>query len=42
MRNGKALELDWTPVEFVIGSAYLWVPVVAAGILLTRKGTRGR
>ncbi len=38
MRNGKALELDWTPWEFVIGSAYLWVPVVAGGFVLTRAG----
>lgn len=38
MRNGKGLELDWAPWEFVIGSAYLWVPVVAAGIVLTRVG----
>jgi alpha-1,2-mannosyltransferase len=38
MRNGKALELDWTPLEFVIGSAYLLVPVVAAGFVLVRMG----
>jgi alpha-1,2-mannosyltransferase len=38
MRNGRALELDWTPLEFVIGSAYLWVPVVAAGFALIRMG----
>jgi alpha-1,2-mannosyltransferase len=38
MRNGKALELDWTPLEFVIGSAYLWVPVVAAMFVLIRMG----
>ncbi|MFL6144670.1 MAG: glycosyltransferase 87 family protein [Labedaea sp.] len=36
MRNGKGLELDWNPVEFVIGSAYLLVPVVAAGWVLIR------
>ena len=38
MRNGKALELDWTPAEFVIGSAYLLVPVVAAVFVLIRLG----
>jgi alpha-1,2-mannosyltransferase len=38
MRNGKGLELSWTPVEFVIGSAYLLVPVVAAGFVLVRMG----
>ncbi|HEV2784673.1 MAG TPA: glycosyltransferase 87 family protein [Actinophytocola sp.] len=38
MRNGKGLELRWTPVEFVIGSAYLLVPAVAAGFVLVRMG----
>jgi alpha-1,2-mannosyltransferase len=38
MRNGRGLELVWTPVEFVIGSAYLLVPVVAAGFVLVRLG----
>lgn len=32
MRDGQAQELRWTPVEFVIGSAYL----VAAGFVLVR------
>ncbi|HET9138530.1 MAG TPA: glycosyltransferase 87 family protein [Actinophytocola sp.] len=36
MRNGLARELDWLPPEFVIGSAYLLVPVVAGGFLLAR------
>jgi alpha-1,2-mannosyltransferase len=38
MRNGRGLELHWTPLEFVIGSAYLLVPVVAAGFVLVRMG----
>jgi alpha-1,2-mannosyltransferase len=42
MRNGKALELDWTPWEFVIGSAYLWVPVVAAVFSVSRKAIASR
>jgi alpha-1,2-mannosyltransferase len=36
MRNGLARELDWVPPEFVIGSAYLLVPVVAGVFLLVR------
>ena len=36
MRNGRGLELDWTPVEFIIGSAYLWVPAVAGAFVLVR------
>jgi len=36
--NGRGPELDWKPVEFVIGSLYLLVPVVVAGLLLVRLG----
>ncbi len=38
MRNGRGLELAWTPAEFVIGSAYLLVPLVAGGFALLRLG----
>jgi alpha-1,2-mannosyltransferase len=38
MRNGRYAELSWTPLEFVLGSAYLWVPAVAAGFALVRLG----
>jgi alpha-1,2-mannosyltransferase len=38
MRNGRFLELTWSPVEFLIGSAYLLVPAVAAGFALVRLG----
>ncbi|MBM7770074.1 alpha-1,2-mannosyltransferase [Actinokineospora baliensis] len=37
MRNGKAVEFDWTVLEYVIGSAYLLVPLVAGAILLARR-----
>lgn len=36
--NGSTAELHWSPWEFVLGSAYLWVPVVAGGFVLTRAG----
>lgn len=36
MRNGKGVELDWGPFEFVVGSAYLLVPLVAAVAVLVR------
>ncbi|PPK69789.1 glycosyltransferase 87 family protein [Actinokineospora auranticolor] len=42
MRNGKAVEFEWTPLEYVIGSAYLLVPVVAAAILLVRRRRASR
>ncbi|WP_091381516.1 glycosyltransferase 87 family protein [Actinokineospora alba] len=37
MRNGKAVEFDWTPLEYVVGSAYLLVPLVAGAIVLIRQ-----
>ncbi|GLW95376.1 membrane protein [Actinokineospora globicatena] len=37
MRNGKAVEFDWTVLEYVIGSAYLLVPLVAGAVLLARR-----
>ncbi|WP_156893149.1 glycosyltransferase 87 family protein [Actinokineospora enzanensis] len=41
MRNGKAVEFEWTAAEYVIGSAYLLVPLVAGVILLVRHVRRG-
>jgi alpha-1,2-mannosyltransferase len=38
MRNGKAIELTWSPGEFVFGSSYLLVPVVAAAFVVIRLG----
>jgi alpha-1,2-mannosyltransferase len=38
MRNGHLLELTWSPGEFLVGSAYLLVPAVAAGFVLVRLG----
>ncbi|WP_035305336.1 glycosyltransferase 87 family protein [Actinokineospora inagensis] len=40
MRNGKAVEFQWTAAEYVIGSAYLLVPLVAGAILLARARAR--
>ncbi|WP_235926402.1 glycosyltransferase 87 family protein [Actinokineospora pegani] len=37
MRNGLAVEFEWTPPEYVIGSAYLLVPVVAGAIVLVKR-----
>lgn len=36
MRNGKAVEFEWTPLEYLVGSAYLLVPLVAGAIVLLR------
>jgi len=36
MRHSNDIELQWTPGEFVIGSAYLLVPLVAGVIVLVR------
>ncbi|MGQ0838384.1 glycosyltransferase 87 family protein [Actinokineospora sp.] len=36
MRNGRAVEFEWNPLEYVIGSAYLLVPLVAGTIVLVR------
>lgn len=36
MRNGKAVEFEWTPLEYLVGSAYLLVPLVAGAIVLIR------
>lgn len=44
MRNHvriPGVELSWEPAEFVIGSAYLLVPLVAGTIVLVRV-LRGR
>jgi len=38
MRNGRGVELTWTPLEFVIGSAYL---LVAGAFLVARPGRSG-
>jgi alpha-1,2-mannosyltransferase len=35
MRNGRGVELTWTPLEFVLGSAYL---LVAGAFLVARPG----
>jgi alpha-1,2-mannosyltransferase len=40
--NREERELSWTPWEFVLGSAYLWVPVVAAVFAVSRKAVAGR
>ncbi|SDD20768.1 glycosyltransferase 87 family protein [Actinokineospora iranica] len=40
MRNGKAVEFEWGPLEYVIGSAYLLVPLAAGAILLVRHSRR--
>ncbi|WP_436492129.1 glycosyltransferase 87 family protein [Actinokineospora sp. HUAS TT18] len=37
MRHSNDIELEWTPAEFVIGSAYLLVPLVAGVIVLVRR-----
>ena len=37
MRNGLAVEFEWTPPEYAIGSAYLLVPVVIGAIVLVRR-----
>ncbi|PWW64543.1 alpha-1,2-mannosyltransferase [Actinokineospora spheciospongiae] len=37
MRNGLAVEFEWTPPEYVIGSAYLLVPLVVGAIALVRR-----
>ncbi|SER83036.1 alpha-1,2-mannosyltransferase [Actinokineospora terrae] len=37
MRNGKAVEFDWTVLEYVVGSAYMLVPLVAGAVLLARR-----
>jgi alpha-1,2-mannosyltransferase len=39
---GVKPELEWTPPEVVLGSAYLLVPLVAGAVLLLRKRTGGR
>ena len=40
---GSKPELEWTPPEVVLGSAYLLVPLVAGAVLLVRAlRTRGR
>ncbi|CRK59764.1 hypothetical protein [Alloactinosynnema sp. L-07] len=36
MRHSDDIELEWTPGEFVIGSSYLLVPLVAGAIFLVR------
>jgi alpha-1,2-mannosyltransferase len=36
--NGRASDLSWSLWEYVVGSAYLWVPVVVGGFVLTRAG----
>jgi alpha-1,2-mannosyltransferase len=36
--NGRASDLSWSAWEYVVGSAYLLVPVVAVGFVLARAG----
>jgi alpha-1,2-mannosyltransferase len=38
---GEKPELEWTPPEVVLGSAYLLVPLVAGAVVLARmrRGT---
>ncbi|GLZ38534.1 glycosyltransferase 87 family protein [Actinokineospora sp. NBRC 105648] len=40
MRNGRAVEFDWGPAEYVIGSAYLLVPLVAGVTVLVKRSRR--
>src|SRR5690349_13277412 len=36
--NGRASDLSWSAWEYVVGSAYLLVPVVAVAFVLARAG----